>query len=149
MVKYKRLLTSYWLYSLIAFILAVAIYEVRSNSPLQQLQRNRNLWASHHISHYRFTLQVRGVESWMGNIEVRNGKEVKGRYNSIVPSNYGNPTIETYFDRILQDIDAKPMSLNVSYDTTYGYPTHIDTMFVGDVPDDGREIFISGLKLLK
>jgi hypothetical protein len=123
---------------LIALIFNFLVPQLNAYSQSSELEKNKAKWESHHITHYRMSVAFLGY-GFNDNViwvEVKEGKVISlvdSLGNNVPPENipdvnfrYPNAfTIPGLFSYAHQTILAKPPSLDISYDLTFGYPKDI------------------------
>jgi len=124
------------------------------------LSRNRALWESQNISHYRFQLHVGCFCAFMDlmplSVEVRDGQVV-----SLFDSS-GQPIpadrlemlerytgIDKLFELVAQAIDGKADEVSVTYDPTYGFPSQVSIDYIKLAVDDELGLQVSNFEVLE
>jgi hypothetical protein len=148
---------------LLLSILATLILAAAGCGNFQQgyaLSRNRALWESQNISHYRFQLQVGCFCAFMDlmplSVEVRDGQVV-----SLLDAS-GRPVpgdrlemleryagIDKLFELVDQAISGKADKVTVTYDPTYGFPTQVSIDYIKLAVDDELGLQVSNFEVLE
>jgi Family of unknown function (DUF6174) len=116
-------------------VLLLLLAALLSCSGVGNLKSNRERWNAAGITNYRMKLHVEktGHAGPMGNvvIEVKDGNVVsmdRGQgdwYGGDIEKCAAFNTVPKMFDFIEQAASRKPDRINVSYDSTLGYPTRL------------------------
>jgi hypothetical protein len=129
-----------------------------NNLNSRRLIFNRRLWNQQNISNYHYTLsnscfcipEARGPVV----IEVRNGETVS--ITSVATGESVDPrffkqysTIPKLFNVIQDAIQRQASSLNVQYNSRYGYPTQIDIDYNSQIADEEIFLRIENFKILQ
>lgn len=124
----------------------------------KRLEFNRNFWNRQNISNYEYTLSnscfciadARGPVK----IKVRNGQTTS--ITSVATGKPVNPeyfqsynTIPKLFDVIQDAINRKAFSLNVRYNSQYGFPIQIDIDYNSQIADEEKYLTIENFKVIK
>jgi len=148
---------------LLLSILATLILAAVGCGNFQQgraLSRNRALWESQNISHYRFQLQVGCFCAFMDlmplSVEVRDGQVV-----SLLDAS-GRPVpavrlemleryagIDKLFELVNQAISDKADKVMVFYDPTYGFPSQVSIDYIKRAVDDELGLQVSNFEVLE
>jgi hypothetical protein len=136
--------------------LETAQYKANNNLNLRRLNFNRSLWDKANISNYRYTFsngcfcigEARGPVV----IEVRNGQTTSITLD-------GKPANPQYFEKyktipklfnVIQDaINRKAYSLNVQYNSQFGYPTQISIDYNSQIADEEIYLTIENFQKIK
>lgn len=129
-----------------------------NNLNSRRLIFNRRLWNQQNISNYQYTFsngcfcipEARGPVV----IEVRNGETVS--ITSVTTGESVDPrffkqysTIPKLFNVIQDAIQRQASSLNVQYNSRYGYPTQIDIDYNSQIADEEVFLTIENFKILQ
>jgi hypothetical protein len=136
--------------------LALAACSLGSRSVLE---KNRQIWQSANIYHYRFHLFVGCLCAFTEDmpliVEVQAGEVVSMEYqtgNEIDASNLQTfeeyATIDRVFAEIEADLDGGADKVTVEYDPFYGFPTKVDIDFVEEAIDDEVYLTLSNFEEL-
>jgi hypothetical protein len=124
------------------------------------LSRNRALWESQDISHYRLQLGIGCFCAFMDlmplSVEVRDGQVV-----SLLDAS-GRPVpgdrlemleryagIDKVFELVDQAISGKADKVTVTYDPTYGFPTQVSIDYIKLAVDDELGLQVSNFEVLE
>jgi hypothetical protein len=117
-----------------------------------ELDRQRQLWSSHGIADYRYTLRwVLYAPPALTDpvvVEVRGGQVVSRTYEqSGLPTDPRDasmwPSVDGLFD-LLEDAYARnPDRIEVRYDSQFGHPTRADIDYDAGLADD-EQTFVAG-----
>jgi hypothetical protein len=124
------------------------------------LSRNRALWESQDISHYRLQLRIGCFCAFMDlmplSVEVRDGQVV-----SLLDAS-GRPVpgdrlemleryagIDKVFELVDQAISGKADKVTVTYDPTYGFPTQVSIDYIKLAVDDELGLQVSNFEVLE
>ncbi|MCC5617356.1 DUF6174 domain-containing protein [Nostoc sp. CHAB 5836] len=136
--------------------LETAQHKANNNLNLRRLNFNRGLWDKANISNYRYTFsnscfcigEARGPVV----IEVRNGQTTSITLD-------GKPANPQYFEKyktipklfnVIQDaINRKAYSLNVQYNSKFGYPTQINIDYNSQIADEEIYLTIENFQKIK
>jgi hypothetical protein len=124
------------------------------------LSRNRALWVSQDISHYRFQLQVGCFCAFMDlmplSVEVRDGQVVSLLDASGRPVPAGRlemleryAGIDKLFELVDQAISGKADEVMVFYDTTYGFPSQVSIDYIKLAVDDELGLQVRNFEVLE
>jgi hypothetical protein len=142
----------------ILLIFLAALLSACGTSQRPALERNRSLWESQAIQHYRFHLKIGCMCPWYSmmplTVEVKNGEIL-----AMAASNGGNispyldtfrphGTIESLFDTVDSAISRGVYRLEVQYDATYGFPSSIVINPSRMVYDDETGYYVTDLVVL-
>ncbi|NJM73292.1 MAG: hypothetical protein HC862_25945 [Scytonema sp. RU_4_4] len=131
----------------------VAQSSATAQSNLQQLRINRRLWNQQKISSYRYTLsrscfctaEARGPVI----IEVRNGRTTS--VTSVATGQSVDPELFQKYDTVprlftlIRDA-RRAYSLDVQYNSTFGYPTQINIDYSSQIADEEEYLTIENLQ---
>jgi hypothetical protein len=124
------------------------------------LSRNRALWESQDITHYRLQLRIGCFCAFMDlmplSVEVRDGQVV-----SLLDAS-GRPVpgdrlemleryagIDKVFELVDQAISGKADKVTVTYDPTYGFPTQVSIDYIKLAVDDELGLQVSNFEVLE
>jgi len=124
------------------------------------LSRNRALWVSQDISHYRFQLQVGCFCAFMDlmplSVEVRDGQVVSLLDASGRPVPAGRlemleryAGIDKLFELVDQAISGKADEVLVTYDPTYGFPSQVSIDYIKLAVDDELGLQVRNFEVLE
>lgn len=124
---------------------------------LTRLTEHRQQWEAHRITDYRYTLQILcfcppEIRQPVV-IEVRNDATVSitaVESGAVVDLEHFKrlDTIEELFDLIEAALIGKAARVDVTYDPTWGFPTHISIDHVKDAIDDEVEYTVTEFTIL-
>jgi len=141
----------------LVFFISAACLSMCSPAERQAFEKNRALWESQAIQHYRIHFTIGCNCPWRElmplTVEVQDGEIV-----SMVASNAGDisnyldtfrrhATIESLFELVDSSI-AKVYKLAVQYDATYGFPTSTVIDPYRWITDDATGYYVTDFEVL-
>ena len=120
---------------------------------------NRFRWQENFVDSYAFTIQMHCQCDAPGNIPFR-VTNVDSRTVSIVSVDSGESFLATgtrevphsirgVFDKLVEIVERRPDALSVTFDESFGYPSHIEVDFDQDFNNDDVSYEIVDFEVLR
>jgi hypothetical protein len=141
---------------LTVFVLLLALTSCAARN---ELQANKQKWATQNVTHYKFDLTISCLCPWNGiqpfTVEVKDGQviSITDKNGQPIPANYAKTfneaaTIEKLFG-IVDSAIGTASKVTVEYDADYSYPKSIRIDYSKSVMDDEIGYYVNNFEALK